>query len=240
MNNDSHAPLYAAIYQKLLARIRAAEADYRHKLPSERELMTEFHTTRVTLRIALSQLEREGIIYRSNRRGWFVSPAKLCFDPTARFNFSACAMQQGRVPSTELLSAAESACRNKEQGEKLGLGRGDKMICLERRRSIDERLVLLESIELNSALVPGLLGHDLAGSITTILGDFYGIEVKREEVSIKPTALNREQAELLGVADGSFCIFLQRTRFNQHEQPIEYDREWWLHNAIEIQVTVER
>lgn len=239
MSLDINAPLYAAIYQDLIARIQNQENGYQHKLPSERDLMSEFGTTRVTLRIALSQLEREGVIYRSNRRGWFVTPEKLSFDPTSRFNFSSWVMQRGRVPSTELLSVEELCCENEQQGANLGLKKGDSIVKLSRRRSIDDRLVLLENIEMASDKLPGLMQHDLSGSLTAIFLDFYSIDMVREEVTINATALSREQAHLLSVADGSFCVAIERTRFNQHNEAIEHDQEWWLHNAIEINVNSE-
>lgn len=51
------------------------------KLPPERKLAESFNTTRVTLREALSLLEIEGKIYREDRRGWFISPPPLSYDP---------------------------------------------------------------------------------------------------------------------------------------------------------------
>ncbi|WP_225321226.1 GntR family transcriptional regulator, partial [Pseudomonas aeruginosa] len=42
--------------------------------PAERKLSELFATTRITLREALIQLESQGLIYREERRGWFVSP----------------------------------------------------------------------------------------------------------------------------------------------------------------------
>lgn len=43
------------------------------KLPAERKLSEVFATTRITLREALLQLEAQGLIYREERRGWFIS-----------------------------------------------------------------------------------------------------------------------------------------------------------------------
>lgn len=45
------------------------------KLPAERKLSEVFDTTRITLREALVQLEACGLIYREERRGWFVAPS---------------------------------------------------------------------------------------------------------------------------------------------------------------------
>ncbi|UTW44190.1 UTRA domain-containing protein [bacterium SCSIO 12696] len=234
-----NAPLYASIYHTMLGQIHRKAPRYRDKLPSERELMAEFATTRVTLRIALSQLEREGVIYRSNRRGWFVTPPKPVFDPTLRSNFSVLAREQGRVPTTEALSAHQSRCRSAAQGAKLGLKRGDPMYQLRRRRSLDGRHVLLENITINGVGIERLLDQDVSSSLTSIFRDHYNIEVVREEVTINATALSREQAEQLAVADGSYCVAIHRTRYDQNQTAVEYDEELWLHDAIEIRVSTD-
>lgn len=42
------------------------------RLPSERELSEIFNASRVTVKHALLELEAQGIIYRKERRGWFL------------------------------------------------------------------------------------------------------------------------------------------------------------------------
>ena len=68
------------------------------RLPAERALSELFETTRITLREALGQLEAEGLIYREERRGWFVSPRRLAYNPLVRSHFHAMVREQGRVP----------------------------------------------------------------------------------------------------------------------------------------------
>jgi DNA-binding GntR family transcriptional regulator len=75
------------------------------KLPAERKLSELFGTTRITVREALLQLEAQGQIYREERRGWFVSPPRLAYNLMQRSHFHAMVSAQGRVPSTEVISA---------------------------------------------------------------------------------------------------------------------------------------
>ena len=42
------------------------------RLPSERELSDSFNASRLTVKQALLHLESQGIIYRKERRGWFL------------------------------------------------------------------------------------------------------------------------------------------------------------------------
>ncbi|MFQ5458544.1 MAG: GntR family transcriptional regulator, partial [Myxococcota bacterium] len=74
------------------------------KLPSERALAEEFSLTRVTVRQALIRMEAEGLIFREERRGWFVSPPRVRYDPTANTSFTESITEQGRVAGTTVLS----------------------------------------------------------------------------------------------------------------------------------------
>ncbi|HFD3738371.1 TPA: GntR family transcriptional regulator, partial [Pseudomonas aeruginosa] len=96
-------PQYLLIKAQLQKRIQNGELKSGDKLPSERELCAIFGTTRVTIRESLAQLESSGAIYRSERRGWFVTPERLWLDPTQNTNFHKLCLEQNRQPKTTLL-----------------------------------------------------------------------------------------------------------------------------------------
>ncbi|CDL51251.1 2-aminoethylphosphonate uptake and metabolism regulator [Klebsiella pneumoniae ISC21] len=73
------------IKAQLQARIQNGALKSGDKLPSERELCALFNTTRITVRESLAQLEASGVIYRADRRGWFVTPERLWLDPNAKY-----------------------------------------------------------------------------------------------------------------------------------------------------------
>src|SRR3990167_6439970 len=67
------------------------------QLPAERKLSEVFDTTRITLREALGQLEAEGLVYREERRGWFVSPARVTYNPRSEEHTSELQSQSNLV-----------------------------------------------------------------------------------------------------------------------------------------------
>ncbi|MHC1772042.1 MAG: GntR family transcriptional regulator [Flexilinea sp.] len=71
---DEHAPIYYQIADGLEAQILAEKFLPRDKLPSENELVEIYQVSRLTIRRALSELERKGLIYRRHGIGTFVSP----------------------------------------------------------------------------------------------------------------------------------------------------------------------
>ena len=72
LNTDEKRPLYVQLVDALLGRI-TEELDLDDKLPTEKELCEEYAVSRTTVRQALSELERRGVIYRAQGKGSFVA-----------------------------------------------------------------------------------------------------------------------------------------------------------------------
>ena len=106
---SGETPQYLLIKAQLQARIQNGALKSGDKLPSERELCALFNTTRITVRESLAQLEASGVIYRADRRGWFVTPERLWLDPTQNTNFHKLCLEQGREPKTVLLDGRLTA-----------------------------------------------------------------------------------------------------------------------------------
>ena len=102
-------PQYLQIKDALANQILAGGLAPNDKLPSERLLGELYGTTRVTIREALVQLEANGLIYREDRRGWFVTPPRFRLNPRRTSNFHQIVREQGGEPRTELLEKSRQA-----------------------------------------------------------------------------------------------------------------------------------
>ncbi|PAU66104.1 MFS transporter [Pseudomonas sp. PIC25] len=207
------------------------------KLPAERKLSELFDTTRITLREALGQLEAQGLIYREERRGWFVSPPRVAYNPLVRSHFHAMVGEQGRVPATEVLSARLQPA-SVDICDVLELPALSRVIQIRRARRIDGRLVLYVEHYLNPAYFPGILDFDLTRSLTELYAGEYGIRYGRVRFDMVPTALQPEAAAALRVAAGSPALRITRINRDQHGRIIDCDLEFWRHDAIHVQVEV--
>jgi len=227
-------PAYITIRDYLSEQIAQGAIGLNEKLPSERELVDRFTSTRITVREALAKLEAEGVIYRSNRRGWFVSPPRLQYDPSTRINFYKLAEQQDRVPSTRLL-ALKKIKGPAEIREKFGLTHSkEKLIEATRVRFLEERPVLFEQIYVVESRFPGLTKSDMEGSFTKLMDDNYGYKITSESNTIRVAALYDEEAEVLQLNAGAPCLNIHRQRNEKNGTLLEYDVEYWVHSALEI------
>ncbi len=223
------------IRQALLAQIDQDLGEH-GRLPAERVLSEQFATTRITLREALLQLEAEGVLYREERRGWFVAPPRLAYNPSARGYFDRMVRSQGRVPGTRLLQV-ETQAATEQIAALLQIRPLDPVYLVRRARSVDGRRVLFVEHYLNAACFPDFerFGErTLSHSLTELYRQHYDIEYGRVRFEIMPTALPEMAARVLKVAPGSPALQVQRVNADQHGRWIDCDLEYWRQDAVKV------
>lgn len=205
------------------------------KLPSERELSELFDTTRTTVKEALLAMEAEGRIYCEDRRGWFVAPPRLIYNPLYRSPFHQIVTEQKRqletlVMSSRTIVATPALC------QELALPTLSRITEVTRLRKLDGRVVLLARHYLKPERFPGILEHDLSQSLTTLYEQHYGVRYGRSRFEINPTAAWGEVAQALMLTEGSPILLISCVNYDQYGEIIDCDYEYWRHDAVRILV----
>jgi DNA-binding GntR family transcriptional regulator len=229
---------YLELRDRIAAQIVAGVLVAGDRLPSERQLESGLGSARGTVREALFQLEAEGLIYRRDRSGWYVSPAPISYDPTRWEGFMAYVAAQGRQPETETLSKALVPAHD-VLATTFEVAEGTPLYDISRLRRIDGRSVLVERIYVNPSLAPGLTDHSLDGSLTTILRSVYGVAAVRNRIAMRPCAILGTNAETLRVRSGLPGLSVKRTSFDAQGRVVEYDEECWRHDAVIVSVDIK-
>lgn len=228
-------PQYLVLRDQIALSIELGKIPSGTRLPSERKLQADSGAARGTIREALFQLEAEGLIYRRDRSGWYVSPPAVTYDPTRWHGFMTYVSEQGRTPGTEVLSK-EPIPATPALADIFRIAPGTQLYDICRRRSVDGRAVLVERIYVDPAMAPGLIDHALDSSITRILSSTYDLTVARNRVDMRPCALVRQAADALGVTPGTPGLLVVRTSLAADGRVVEYDQEYWRHDAIRVHV----
>ncbi len=234
---SSEAHAYLDLRDLIARHIANGDLPQGARLPSERRMQDGTGAARGTIRSALFQLEAEGLIYRRNRSGWYVTPPAIVYDPTRWESFTAYVAAQGRAPRTETIETG--TCRaSAALAAVFGVAEGASLFEIRRLRFIDDRAALVETICVDPAVAPKLLDHDLNGSLTAVLRDHYGVTVVRNRVEMRPCALTQAEAGALRVRSGLPGLLIVRVSYDRDGRVVEYDHEYWLHDALKVSVDI--
>ncbi len=205
------------------------------KLPSERELSELFSTTRITLKDALIALETEGLIYREERRGWFVSPDRIVYNPLSRCHFHQMIHEQHRHATTRVIST-RSEMASGEYAKALAIQHITPIHIIERLRSIDGRAVLFVENLLKAALFPHILQCDLSQSLTALYREKYGYQTCRSIFEVIPTSAPSHVAKALNLAAGQPVLKICRINYQQEGHLMDAEFEYWRPDAVVIRI----
>ena len=224
---------YVKIKQAILDQIEAGTLAARQKLPSERQLAESFSTTRVTLREALSLLESEGAIYREDRRGWFIAPEPLRYDPSKALPFVQLTDDQQREGSWQILSVKNSLA-TKTATRLLELAPFSKAHAIEQIRYLEKRPVCY----VNSYLLPDYVSP-IEGSeedvLLTELEKQFPLILETVTYRLAVKSLQGNVAQLLRATEGTPCLVIERRFIDKQQRIIRADVEYWRHDVVVIE-----
>ncbi|MGV2990234.1 UTRA domain-containing protein [Vibrio sp. E150_011] len=208
------------------------------KLPSERELSELFSTTRITIKDVLTSLETEGLIYREKRRGWFVSPPRIRYNPLSRCHFHQMIRDQNRIAETKLVNT-RSELASGEYARALMAEKITPIHVIERLRYIDGRVVLFVENCLVATLFPGILDENLTLSLTSCYRDKYQYITQRSHFDVIPTSAPSHVAQALNLAEGQPVLKICRVNYKQDGQLMDCEFEYWRPDAVMICIDSE-
>lgn len=229
---------YVKIKDQIIEQIDAGMLLPRQKLPSERHLAQSFETTRVTLREALSLLEAQGRIYREDRRGWFISPPPLRYDPAQIMTFDQMALAQQRVPMTQLLNA-KSMLADHQTLQLLGLKPFSHVYCIERARFLENRPVSYVLHFIRAEWFPHLLQFDLTEPLSALYAEHFGMVYQKRQCRINASSLLGKKANVLRVTPGTLAMRVERLHLNVQGDVMDCEIEYWRQDAISIESLFE-
>src|SRR6186997_3710503 len=130
-------------------------------IPSERQLSAEFGVSRLTVRAALDNLVREGLLVRRRGSGTFVSEPKIAQELTMT-SFTEDMRRRGMEPGSRTLGL-EIVPAGARLGRFLHVSPSEPIVVAKRLRLADSESMAIETLHVREALVPGLSAADLDG-----------------------------------------------------------------------------
>ena len=192
-------------------------------IPPERRLAAELGVSRPTLRMAIDELVREGMLLRRHGSGTYVAEPKIAL-PLTMTSFSEDMRQRGMVPGSSVLSFEEQNAGAK-LGARLRLSPADRVWAIRRLRLADAETMAIEVLHVPQRVAPGLTQRDLEGqSFYDLLAQRYDTVVVAGTQTIEPTVTNEEEAEVLGVPLHAPAFLFERTSTSERGEVVEFVR----------------
>ncbi len=192
-------------------------------IPSERQLSADLGFSRLTVRAALDDLVREGLLVRKRGSGTFVSEPKIAQELTMT-SFTEDMQRRGMVPGSRTLELRTSPA-GPWLGRILHVSPSEPIVVVKRLRLADHETMAIETLHVRASLVPGLSAEDLEEhSFYELLMERYGVDVVGGLQTIEPTVTNEEESDALGVPLHSPAFLFERTTRSRAGEIVEYVR----------------
>jgi len=232
-------PLYYQLKEVLKQQIRAGHLAPHTTIPSEPELVANYHVSRATVRQALSELVHEGLLYRQHGKGTFVCEPHVQQNLSELTSFSEEIRRRGQRPGG-LLLVSELVRGTETVRQQLRLTDTEQAIRLERLRTADGTPIAYEIDYLPYPRAAGIYqrAQELVDGSLYKLMVSEGFSPYITEQKISAGRASDRVAELLRIEPGEPILRLTCTTFDQTGSPIEYSEAFYPPARYEHEVTL--
>jgi GntR family transcriptional regulator len=202
------------LYRRLLAQLRSDLDSGRLRpgdvIPPELEIARSHGISRHTVRQAIVELAREGLLRRERGRGTFVTPPPIVRSLGSFYSFAHEMKGRGLEFHTRVVHR-EARPATAVVAARLDLAVGAPVIEMELLRLVEGAPVSVEFSITPQARFPSLLTADVTKqSLYDIMAAAHGVAVTLGREELRPVVLDRRQADLLEVAPGSPAFHVER------------------------------
>lgn len=223
IDRDNPQKLYVQLFEILKERIEAVEWAVGSQIPIEEELCKTYEVSKATVRLAVSELARQGYLSRQQGKGTFVCKRIIPEGLSMVTSFKELMLEAGVSFSTKVL-AQTVIMPIDDLDIKLDITEDKHVIYIKRLRLIDNEPILLQETYMPHDICHLPLEEDLeSNSLLEILEKKCGVKITSVQDYIGIAYLNEEEGRLLGLSEGSAALLLEQL-FYSGKKRIKYTR----------------
>lgn len=233
-------PLYAQIKDALRTRILDGTYAPHSQMPSEHELCAMFGVSRITVRQALGDLQKEGLLFKLHGKGTFVSKPKAFQNVSSLQGFAEAMSSMGYEIVNQLRSFRVVEA-SRQVAARLGVEEGSPVTEIHRVRLLNREPVSLELTWLPETLGARLANADLVTrDIFLILENDCGVPLGHADIAIDAILADEDIADALRVEEGSPVLRIDRLTHDAHGAPIDYEHLYFRGDAFQYRLRIDR
>ncbi len=238
---ESPIPIYYQIYvdlkKKLLSNWPGLEEG---KLPPEQELARTYNVSRVCMRQAMAELEKDGLIVRYRGRGSFVnmSPKPIMQNLDLPTSMSRQSVRQYIDKCPEIVELRHFETTYEHISEALNYQGG--IFYIKRIMKVDGTPIAVNRIWIPEKFAPDLdkNGLSVEGSLSKTLNQVYHLKAGHRSNVIEAVRPSVSEVELLKITYETLILQVTSTSFLADNTPFEHSVTSWIGDAIRLKMDV--
>lgn len=206
-------PLYCQLAAKIEGKINEGVYKEGDKISSERELCELYSVSRMTVRLAIDELVRQGKVEKIQGKGTYVLNQSIVQNLNNVYSFSREMEKQGKISSTQIIKR-EIVAADHKIASKLQIEEGTKVVFLERLRCAENIAIMVEKSWFPYSQFAFLLDIEFSekGLYKTLEED-YNLRIDKAIETFKATELNLEECRLLHCPKNQYGLLVKRTSY---------------------------
>lgn len=218
-------PLYKQIANKIKEDIISANLSKGDAIPTETKLAKDYGVSRVTVRQAIKMLVDEGLLYRVQGSGTYISHEKIEHNIFKLQGFTEEMSELDHHPENTILEFKLTSPSN-EIKKILNLSDEEKVYYVKRLRLADKEPLILEESYLPVKLFPDLSIHVMAKSKYEYI-EKKGYKIDKRYGEMIPMMPTEELVEYLHVSKEDPLLFLSAYSTLQDQVVFEYSKVYF-------------
>lgn len=236
----SPVPLYSQLKEILRTRILDGTYPPLSRMPSEAELGKAFDVSRITVRQALGDLQKEGLIFKIHGKGTFVAKPKA-FQNVSTLQGLGESMTQRGYEVINRLRSFKTVPANAQVAARLQVAEGENVVQIKRARLVNRELVSLEITWLPEHVGKRLEKADLVSrDIFLILENDCALPLGHADLAIDAILADAELARALEVEEGSPVMRIERLTHTADGAPLDYEHLYYRGDAFQYRLRIDR
>ena len=236
LNRFDATPLYAQLHGIIREKISSGEWGPDNMIPSENELSRVYGVSRMTIRNVITQFVNEGILYRIQGKGTFVTSPKLEISGLHYTGIRSQLEEKGHSVTTKLLSC-DVIRANEKQAERLQTAPGEEIYKIRRVRAANGVNISYHESYIPVRLCPGLNEKPLEEQqLCSIISNDYLLNRARVEETLESFIADGEKAECLNIYPGFPLILLEDRIYSSDGVLFEYTLVYFRGDKVKIRI----
>jgi GntR family transcriptional regulator len=240
IDKNSPIPIYYQL-EKEIRHMIEEELSPGDPLPSEREYSEKYDISRMTVRQAISNLVKEGLIYRQKGRGTFVAERKFELDLSGLSSFSEDMKKRGLTPSNKLISL-QTITGNHSISSKLKVDLESEIYVIKRIRLANDEPVALETIYTPKEIVGQMDEEYITASFYDFIEKKLNLKIAYGMQTIEASLAREDESHYLNIEKDNPVLVMRRISYLMDEQdtPIEYVKSTYRSDKYKFIIQMKR